>query len=123
MTSILFSPFQMRELTLQNRIIVAPMCMYSADEGVANDWHVMHMGQFAVSGCGAFLTEATAVSPEGRISDRCIGLYTDEQEQALGRVVKFCKDWGNSAIGIQLAHAGRKGSSSAPGSGRPHRVR
>lgn len=119
MTSILFSPFQMRELTLQNRIIVAPMCMYSADEGVANDWHVMHMGQFAVSGCGAFLTEATAVSPEGRISDRCLGLYSDEQEQALSRVVKFCKDWGNSAIGIQLAHAGRKGSSSAPGSGRP----
>jgi len=119
MNSILFSPLRLRDLSLKNRVVVAPMCQYSAVDGTANDWHLMHMGQFAVSGCGLFITEATAVSPEGRITDRCLGLYSHENEAALARVVDFCKHWGNAPIGIQLAHAGRKGSTSAPGSGLP----
>ncbi|MBE0532374.1 MAG: NADH:flavin oxidoreductase/NADH oxidase [Rhodospirillales bacterium] len=119
MESVLFSPLRLRGLTLKNRVVVAPMCQYSAIDGTANDWHLMHMGQFAVSGCGLFVTEATAVSPEGRISDRCLGLFSDATEAALAPVVAFCKRWGNTPIGIQLAHAGRKGSSSAPGSGMP----
>lgn len=119
MDSVLFSPFRLRGLTLRNRVIVAPMCQYSAIDGTASDWHLMHMGQFAVSGSGLFITEATAVSPEGRISDRCLGLYSDDNERALARVVAFCKEWGNTPIGIQLAHAGRKASSSAPGTGLP----
>jgi 2,4-dienoyl-CoA reductase-like NADH-dependent reductase (Old Yellow Enzyme family) len=119
MDSALFSPLRLRGLTLKNRVVVAPMCQYSATDGTAGDWHLMHMGQFAVAGCGLFITEATAVNAEGRISDRCLGLYSDETEAALGRVVTFCKQWGNAAVGIQLAHAGRKGSSSAPGSGLP----
>lgn len=119
MESALFSPLRLRGLTLSNRVIVAPMCQYSAIDGTASDWHLMHMGQFAVSGNGLFITEATAVSAEGRISDRCLGLYSDDNERALGRVVAFCKEWGNTPIGIQLAHAGRKASSSAPGTGLP----
>ena len=114
MTSVLFSPIQLRGLTLANRIMVAPMCQYSATDGNANDWHLMHMGQFAVSGAGLFVTEATAVTAEGRISDRCLGLYTDENERTLSRVVRFCKEHGNVPIGIQLAHAGRKASSRRP---------
>jgi len=119
MDNVLFSPFRLRGLTMGNRVVVAPMCQYSATNGLAGDWHLMHMGQFAVAGNGLFITEATAVSPEGRISDRCLGLYSDDHERALGRVVAFCKQWGNTPIGIQLAHAGRKGSSAAPGGGRP----
>ena len=119
MDSVLFSPLRLRGLTLKNRVVVAPMCQYSATDGIAGDWHLMHMGQFAVSGSGAFICEATAVGPEGRISDRCLGLYSDETERALARVVAFCKQWGNTPIGIQLAHAGRKGSTTAAGSGLP----
>jgi 2,4-dienoyl-CoA reductase-like NADH-dependent reductase (Old Yellow Enzyme family) len=119
MASKLFSPIQMRSLTLANRVVIAPMCQYSADEGVASAWHLMHMGQFAVSGSGMFITEATAVEAPGRISDQCLGLYSDEHEKALAEVISACKSFGNTPLCIQLAHAGRKGSSSAPGSGRP----
>jgi 2,4-dienoyl-CoA reductase-like NADH-dependent reductase (Old Yellow Enzyme family) len=119
MDSALFSPIRLRGLTLKNRVVVAPMCQYSATDGSASDWHVMHMGQFAVSGSGAFICEATGVNPEGRISDRCLGLYSDDNENALARVVAFCKAWGNTPVGIQLAHAGRKGSTTAAGSGLP----
>lgn len=114
MTSVLFSPIQLRGLTMANRIMVAPMCQYSATDGNANDWHLMHMGQFAVSGVGLFITEATAVTPEGRISDRCLGLYSDENEQPLSRVLRFFREHGNVPIGIQLGHAGRKASSQRP---------
>ena len=119
MKSALFSPIEMRGLTLSNRIVIAPMCTYSADDGNANDWHLMHMGQYAVSGTGMFITEATAVSPEGRISDKCIGLYTDENEAALARIPALAKSFGNAAMCVQLAHAGRKGATRGPGSGLP----
>jgi NADPH2 dehydrogenase len=119
MESVLFSPLALRGLTLRNRVVVAPMCQYSAVDGTATDWHLMHMGQFAVSGCGLFIAEATAVAPEGRITDRCLGLYSDDNERALARVVAFARPWGNVPLGIQLAHAGRKASSAAPGTGLP----
>jgi NADPH2 dehydrogenase len=114
MSSRLFSPISLNEIELRNRIIVAPMCQYSAVDGSATDWHLMHLGQFAVSGVGLILVEATGVSPEGRISPGCLGLWSDENQAALGRVVKFCHDFGNAKMGIQLAHAGRKASTDLP---------
>ena len=108
MSAKLFSEIPVGGLTLRNRIIVAPMCQYSAADGVANDWHLMHLGQFAVAGVGLLFTEATAVTPEGRISPGCLGLWNDAQEAALKHVVDFCKSYGNTQLGIQLAHAGRK---------------
>ena len=114
MTSALFSPLEMRGLSLANRVVVAPMCQYSAQDGVASDWHLMHLGQFAVSGSGFLLAEATAVSAEGRISSGCLGLWDDETEAALGRVAEFCRRYGNVPFGVQLAHAGRKGSTGVP---------
>ena len=117
MASKLFSEITLGGTTLRNRIIVAPMCQYSASEGTANDWHLMHLGQFAVAGVGLLITEAAAVTPEGRISPGCLGLWNDEHEQALKRVVGFCQDYGNTKMGIQLAHAGRKGSTDMPWAG------
>ena len=112
--SKLFSPITLGGIELSNRIIVAPMCQYSADEGNATDWHLMHLGQFAVSGVGLILVEATGVSPEARISPGCLGLWSDENQAALSRVVRFCQDYGNATMGIQLAHAGRKASTDLP---------
>ena len=114
MASELFQPFRMRGLDLANRIVVAPMCQYSATDGIVGDWHLMHVGQFAVGGHGLFLAEATAVEPRGRITPYCPGLWNDEQMVAWKRVVDFTKTWGNTPIGIQLAHAGRKASSAKP---------
>jgi len=114
MNSHLFSAFTLRELQLDNRIVVSPMCQYSAEEGSATDWHLMHIGQFAVSGVGLVILEATHVEPRGRITEGCLGLYTDANEQALERVVAFCHKHSDTAIGIQLSHAGRKGSASLP---------
>jgi NADPH2 dehydrogenase len=114
MTSTLFSPITLRGLTLPNRIVVSPMCQYSAREGTVGDWHLMHLGQFAVSGVGLVVVEATGVEPEGRITPGCVGLYSDENEAALERIVAFCRDYGNASIGIQLAHAGRKASADVP---------
>jgi 2,4-dienoyl-CoA reductase-like NADH-dependent reductase (Old Yellow Enzyme family) len=114
MTSVLFSPIQLRNLELTNRIIVAPMCQYSADKGAMTDWHLMHLGQLSVAGAGALIAEATAVLPEGRISDVCPGLWDDRTEAAVKRIVNFCERYGNVPFGIQLAHAGRKGSTRAP---------
>lgn len=113
----LFSPFAMRGLKLPNRVVVAPMCQYSATDGVVGDWHLMHVGQFAVGGHGLFIAEASAVEPRGRISLNCPGLWSDEQMQAWKRVVDFARTWGNTPMAIQLAHAGRKGASSAPWQG------
>lgn len=118
MDSQLFQPIKLRGLELANRIIVSPMCQYSAEEGTASDWHVMHLGQFAVSGVGLLFTEATGVVSEGRISPNCLGLYSDENEEALKRAVQFVREFGNSPIGIQLAHAGRKASTTPPWQGR-----
>ena len=118
MTSALFSPISLRDLTLDNRVIVSPMCQYSAVEGSATDWHLMHLGNFALSGAGLLIAEATAVEPRGRITRGCLGLYSDENEAALARVLAFCREHGNARLGIQLAHAGRKASSHTPWEGR-----
>ena len=113
-SSQLFSPITLGGIELSNRIVVAPMCQYSADDGSATDWHLMHLGQFAVSGVGLILVEATGVSPEARISPGCLGLWSDENQEALARVVGFCRDYGNATMGIQLSHAGRKASTDLP---------
>ena len=116
MTRSLFSSFDLRGTTLPNRIGVSPMCQYSADDGVATDWHLVHLGSRAVGGAGLVMTEATAVSPEGRISPEDLGIWTDEQADALEQVVSFVRDQG-SVPGIQLAHAGRKASKRRPWEG------
>ena len=117
MTSSVFTPIQLRDLTLPNRVIIAPMCQYSAVDGQATDWHLIHLGQLAQSGSGMLIVEATGVEPRGRITHGCTGLYDDETEAALARVVKTCKQYGNTPIGIQLGHAGRKASAQSPQAG------
>lgn len=113
-SSALFAPFSMRSLNMANRVVIAPMCQYSATDGVVGDWHLMHVGQFVVGGHGLFIAEATAVNAEGRITPYCPGLWNDEQMNAWKRVVDFAKTWGNTPMGVQLAHAGRKASSRKP---------
>ena len=108
--SALFSRFKMRGLELSNRIVVSPMGQYSGDEGSATDWHLMHLGHLAVSGAGLLITEATAVAETGRLSKTDLGLYSDANEEALARVVAFCRKHGGAKLGIQLYHGGRKGS-------------
>jgi len=112
--SPLFSPFRMRGLELPNRIVVSPMCQYSAEEGSATDWHMMHLGTLSQSGAGLLIFEASGVEPEGRITHACLGLYSDANERALKRVVDACRRYGQSKLGMQLAHAGRKASSKVP---------
>ncbi|WP_246082412.1 NADH:flavin oxidoreductase/NADH oxidase [Rubellimicrobium rubrum] len=107
--SLLFSPASFRGLTFKNRLVVAPMCQYSAKGGVANDYHFAHLARFALGGFGAVIVEATAVTPEGRISYADLGLWTDEQIAPLARIVDFLRTQG-TASGVQLAHAGRKAS-------------
>lgn len=111
--SQLFTPFTLRDLTLKNRLMVAPMCQYTARHGIANDWHFANLSRFAIGGFGLIFVEATAVSPEGRISYGDVGLWSDEQIEPLRRIVDFLHTQG-SAAGIQLAHAGRKASSPVP---------
>ena len=113
----LFKKLKLRQLTLPNRIIIAPMCQYSADEGKTTDWHLIHLGNLAQSGCGMLILEATAVEPRGRITHGCLGLYDDETERELSKVVKVCRKHGNTPIGIQLGHAGRKASAHPPQNG------
>ncbi len=108
--SALFTPFTLRGLTLPNRIVVSPMCQYSAEDGCATDWHLIHLGQFALSGAGLLILEATGVEPVGRISPACLGLYDDATEAALRRVVEAIRRWSPMPLGIQLGHAGRKAS-------------
>lgn len=114
MASKLFTPFKLDALELSNRIVVAPMCQYSAHEGTVSDWHLMHLGQFAVSGASLVFVEASGVEAVGRISPGCPGLYNDENEAGMARIVKFFKDYGSAKIGIRLAHAGRKASMDYP---------
>ncbi len=116
-TSLLFSPLRMRDVQLANRIVVSPMAQYSAIDGVAGDWHLMHVGNLAISGVGLMILEATAVEPRGRVSPYCLGLWSDAHEAALCRIVEFCKRNGGSPLGLQLAHSGRKGSVGAPWEG------
>jgi 2,4-dienoyl-CoA reductase-like NADH-dependent reductase (Old Yellow Enzyme family) len=113
MSHPLFSPLKLRSVTFQNRIGVSPMCEYSSDDGFANDWHLVHLGARAQGGAGLVLTEASAVTAEGRISDRDLGIYKDEHVPMLSRIVAFIHSQGAHA-GIQLAHAGRKANRTAP---------
>ena len=113
MTARLFTPFTMRGLTIDNRIVLSPMCQYAAENGNASDWHIMHLGQYACANVGLVITEATGVEPRGRISPNCLGLYSDENQEALARVIRFCKTYGRSKFGVQLSHAGRKSSTPA----------
>jgi NADPH2 dehydrogenase len=117
MPSRLFEPITLRGLTIPNRIAVSPMCQYMAEDGVPGDWHVVHLGQFAQSGPGLVMVEATGVEPEGRITPGCPGLYGDEAEAAFARIIRFARQVGEARIGIQLAHAGRKASTQAPWEG------
>ena len=112
--SALFSPFHLGPLPLANRIVIAPMCQYSADEGCANDWHVIHLGGLALSGAGLLTIEATAVTREGRITPGCLGLWCADNEAALRTVLASVRRHSAMPIAIQLAHAGRKASSHKP---------
>jgi len=114
MTARLFSPIALRGLALANRVVVSPMCQYMAEAGTAGDWHLMNLGQYAMGAAGLVFAEATHVSAAGRISPRCLGLYSDANEQGLARVVDFCRRFGVTALGLQLAHAGRKGATLPP---------
>ena len=106
----LFTPITFRNIELKNRIVMSPMCMYSAEDGLANDFHFVHYGSRAQGGAGLIITEATAVEPRGRITNQCLGIWNDEQALALKKIVDFVHQNSESKIGIQLAHAGRKGS-------------
>ncbi|MEO8543864.1 MAG: NADH:flavin oxidoreductase/NADH oxidase [Burkholderiaceae bacterium] len=115
--SILFSPFTLRELTLSNRIVVSPMCQYSAVDGQAQPWHLIHLGHLALSGAGMLCIEATAVEAEGRITPGDLGLWDDATEAALVPVLAAIRQHSPSAVVVQLAHAGRKAASRAPWDG------
>ena len=117
MPSALFSPIRLADLELANRIVVSPMCQYSADDGVASDWHITHLGMLANSGAGLVIVEATDVERRGRITHGCLGLYSDDCEAALARVIAHCRRFGTAKIGVQLAHAGRKASAQRPWEG------
>lgn len=112
----LFSPIQLRGQSIRNRIAISPMCMYSAVDGVPNDWHTAHLGSRAIGGAGLVIAEATGVEPEGRITPGCTGLWNEEQADAFGRIVDLGHRHGAS-MGIQLGHAGRKGSTQRPWDG------
>lgn len=111
--SRLFEPLQLRETKFKNRIIVSPMCEYSAVDGLPNDWHLVHLGSRAVGGAALVMTEATGVSPEGRISPEDTGIWNDQQAEVFGRIAAFIRSQ-DAVPGIQLAHAGRKGSTQPP---------
>jgi 2,4-dienoyl-CoA reductase-like NADH-dependent reductase (Old Yellow Enzyme family) len=115
----LFDPLTIKSVTLRNRIGVSPMCQYSSDDGIANDWHLVHLGARAVGGAGLVIAEATAVSPEGRISPGDAGLWSDKHVEPITRVNRFVRQHG-AVPGIQLAHAGRKASASRPWEGDGH---
>lgn len=115
--SALFSPIKLRGLTLKNRIMVSPMCQYSAEDGVANDWHFTHINSLALSGAAMFCIEATHVEAIGRITPGCLGLYSDACEAALVPILASVRKHSTAAIAMQLAHAGRKASSARPWDG------
>jgi NADPH2 dehydrogenase len=117
MISALFSPLRLAELEFPNRIVVSPMCQYSAGDGVASDWHLIHLGMLANSGAALVVVEATGVERRGRITHGCLGLYSDDCEAVLARIVVHCRRYGTARLGIQLAHAGRKASAASPWDG------
>ncbi|RZM35211.1 MAG: oxidoreductase, partial [Sphingomonas sp.] len=113
----LFEPLTVGNLTLANRIVIAPMCQYSAVNGCMNDWHQIHLGQLALSGAALLTIEASAVLPEGRITYGDVGLYDDATEAAMAGVIESVRRWSDMPIAIQLAHAGRKASCEVPWKG------
>src|ERR1700744_4016172 len=115
----LFQPFTLRSVTLRNRIGVSPMCHYSSEDGVATDWHFVHLGSRAVGGAGLVIAEATAVSPEGRITPGDAGIWAEKHIEPIARINRFIKQHG-AVPGIQIAHAGRKASASRPWEGDHH---
>ena len=112
--SVLFSPYSLGQLELPNRILIAPMCQYSAEDGNASDWHVIHFGNMLLSGAGLLIVEATAVTPEGRISPADLGLWSDENQAALAHALTAGRRYSSMPVAIQLAHAGRKASTQVP---------
>jgi 2,4-dienoyl-CoA reductase-like NADH-dependent reductase (Old Yellow Enzyme family) len=110
----LFRPISLRGLDLANRVVIAPMCQYSAHDGAAQDWHLQHLGSLALSGAGLVMTEATAVEPQGRITLGCLGLYDEATEAALTRTIEGVRRFSSTPIGMQLGHAGRKAASHVP---------
>jgi anthraniloyl-CoA monooxygenase len=112
-----FQPFQLRDMTLANRLVVSPMCQYSSDDGFPNDWHIVHLGSRAIGGAGLLYTEATHVSREGRITPGCAGMYKPEHVAAWKRIVDFTHAYSKAKICMQLAHAGRKASTDLPWKG------
>ncbi|HLW05342.1 MAG TPA: NADH:flavin oxidoreductase/NADH oxidase [Azoarcus sp.] len=117
--SALFTSFRLKDVTLKNRIAVPPMCQYSAEDGLVNDWHLAHYTSLARGGAGLVIVEATAVSPEGRITPACTGLWNDEQAEGMARIASAIKSAG-AVPGIQIAHAGRKASANRPWEGDDH---
>lgn len=115
--SVLFSPFDLAGLKLANRVVVSPMCQYSARGGQATDWHLIHLGHLALSDAGLLIVEATAVEAEGRISAGDLGIYDDTCEAALGRVLAAVRQHSSTPMALQLAHAGRKASTDLPWKG------
>src|SRR4051795_5051653 len=115
--SSLFTSIKLGNVELSNRIVVSPMCQYSADDGSANDWHLGHLGMLANSGAGLVIVEATHVERHGRITHGCTGLYSDHNEAAMARVGAHCRRAGTAKWGIQIAHAGRKASAQRPWEG------
>lgn len=114
----LFTPLDLGGITLPNRVVISPMCQYSADDGSLNDWHLVHLGHLAYSGAGLMILEATHVTREGRITHNCAGLYSEHNEASMKRVIDACRRLSKNPIGVQLAHAGRKASSQVPWEGR-----
>src|SRR5688572_26610231 len=115
----LFEPFTLKSVTLRNRIGVSPMCMYSSEDGLANDWHLVHLGARAAGGAGLVIAEATSVSPQGRITPGDAGIWADKHVEPLARINRFVKGQG-AVAGIQIAHAGRKASAARPWEGGNH---
>src|ERR1700730_5324706 len=117
MASVLFSPITLRGLTLPNRVVVSPMCQYNSDNGSANDWHLMHLGNMSLGCGGLVMCEMTDVNPQGRISPKCGGRWADDKEKPLRRGPDFGRQYGVPKLGVQLAQAGRKAPPPPPAAG------
>src|ERR1035437_7270572 len=113
--SVLFFPITLRGLPLRNRVVLSPMCQYNSNDGSSNDWHLTHLGNMSLGCAGLVMCEMTNVNRQGRISPKCAGMYSDENEAALKRVHDFCRQYGVAKLGVQLAHAGRKAATTPPG--------